>query len=104
LFASALSPNQIVGLVVGSGILTALTIVDFVASRIQGIGSDILSFMQLGASFSVFDLGALGVAESGHFADFSRGIFSVTDVVFYISITIVFLLLTVIILESRRWR
>ena len=104
LFASALSPNQIVGLVVGSGILTALTIVDFVASRIQGIGSDILSFMQLGASFSVFDLGALGVAESGHFADFARGIFSITDVVFYISVTIVFLLLTVIILESRRWR
>ena len=28
----------------------------------------------------------------------------ITDVVFYISVTIVFLLLTVIILESRRWR
>ena len=104
LFASALSPNQIVGLIVGSGILTSLTIIDFISTRVSGIGSEILSFLQLGASFSVFDLGSLGVSESGHFADFSRGIFSLIDVVFYISVTIVFLLLTIIILESRRWR
>ena len=42
--------------------------------------------------------------ESGHFADFSRGVFSLVDVVFYLSVTIVFLLLTIVILESRRWR
>ena len=104
LFASSLSPNQIVGLIVGSGILTSLTIIDFISDRVTGVGSDILSFLQLGASFSVFDLGSLGVAESGHFADFSRGVFSLVDVVFYLSVTIVFLLLTIVILESRRWR
>ena len=104
LFASSLSPNQIVGLIVGSGILTSLTIIDFISDRVTGLGSDILSFLQLGASFSVFDLGSLGVAESGHFADFSRGVFSLVDVVFYLSVTIVFLLLTIVILESRRWR
>ena len=79
-----------------------LTIIDFISDRVTGVGS--VSFLQLGASFSVFDLGSLGVAESGHFADFSRGVFSLVDVVFYLSVTIVFLLLTIVILESRRWR
>ena len=104
LFASALSPNQIVGLVVGAGLLTGLTIVDFVSDRVTGIGAQILDAMQLGASFSVFDLDSFGVAESGHFADFARGIFSVGDVVYYLSITAVFLMLTVVTLETRRWR
>ena len=104
LFASALSPNQIVGLVVGSGLLTGLTIIDFVSERVQGVGAEILDALQLGASFSVFDLDSFGVAEAGHFADFARGILSVGDVVYYLSITAVFLMLTVITLETRRWR
>ena len=104
LFASALSPNQIVGLVVGSGLLTGLTIIDFVSERVQGIGAEILDALQLGASFSVFDLDSFGVAEAGHFADFARGILSIGDVVYYLSITAVFLMLTVITLETRRWR
>ncbi len=104
LFASALSPNQIVGLVVGAGLLTGLTIIDFVSERVQGISAQILDAFQLGASFSVFDLGSFGVAESGHFADFARGVLSIQDVAFYISITAVFLMLTVIALETRRWR
>ncbi len=104
LFASALSPNQIVGLVVGAGLLTGLTIIDFVSERVQGIGAEILDSLQLGASFSVFDLDSFGVAEAGHFADFARGILSIGDVVYYLSITAVFLMLTVITLETRRWR
>ena len=104
LFASALSPNQIVGLVVGAGLLTGLTIIDFVSERVQGIGAEILDALQLGASFSVFDLDSFGVAEAGHFADFARGILSIGDVVYYLSITAVFLMLTVITLETRRWR
>lgn len=104
LFASALSPNQIVGLVVGAGLLTGLTIIDFVSERVTGVGAEILDALQLGASFSVFDLDSFGVAEAGHFADFARGILSVGDVVYYLSITAVFLMLTVIALETRRWR
>ncbi len=104
LFASALSSNQIVGLIVGSGILTALTIIDFVSVRLSGIGSQILDAFQLGASFSVFDLDSFGVAEGGHFADFARGIVSMTDIAYYLSLTAVFLLLTVLVLEARRWR
>ena len=104
LFSSALSSNQIVGLVVGSGILTALTIIDFISDRITGTAAKVLDSFQLGASFSVFDLDSLGVAEGGHFADFARGIISMTDIVYYISVTAIFLVLTTLVLESRRWR
>lgn len=104
LFASALSSNQIVGLIVGSGILTALTIIDFVSERLTGVASQILDSFQLGASFSVFDLDSFGVAQGGHFADFAKGIISVSDIAYYVSLTAVFLLLTVLVLEARRWR
>ena len=104
LFSSALSSNQIVGLVVGSGILTGLTIIDFISDRITGTAAKVLDSFQLGASFSVFDLDSLGVAEGGHFADFARGIISMTDIIYYISVTAIFLVLTTLVLESRRWR
>ena len=104
LFASSLSSNQIVGLVVGAGILTALTIIDFVSERVTGTAQEVLNGFQLGASFSVFDLNSFGVAQAGHFADFARGIISMGDIVYYLSITAVFWMLTVVVLEGRRLR
>ena len=104
LFASALSSNQIVGLIVGSGILVVLTIIDFVSERLTGLASQVLDGFQLGGSFSVFDLDSFGVASGGHFADFAKGIISVSDIAYYVSLTAVFLLLTVLVLEARRWR
>ena len=44
----ALSPNQIVGLVVGAGLLTGLTIIDFVSERVTGVASEVLDALQLG--------------------------------------------------------
>jgi ABC-2 type transport system permease protein len=104
LFASALSPNQLVGLIVGSGILTTLTILDFISERVGGRAAEVLDGLQIGGSFSVFDLNSLGVAEQGHFADFARGILSVPDIAYYVSMTGVFLVLTVLVLEVRRWK
>ena len=104
LMASALSGNQLVSLVVGAGLLTALTVSDFVADRLTGVAEQVVSNFQLGSSFSVFDTSSFGVVEGGHFADFARGIISVTDIAYYISMTAVFLFLTVVLLESRRWR
>jgi len=104
IFASSLSSNQLVSLVVGSGILTLLTFIDFVSERVSGVLGTILNEMQLGGSFSVFDTSSFGIAEKGHFADFARGIVSIYDIVFYISISIIFLLSTILILETRRWK
>ena len=104
LFASALSPNQIVGLIVGSGLLTGLTIIDFISDRVSGTAAEVLNGLQLGASFSVFDLDSFGVAEAGHFADFARGVISVSDIAYYVSVTTLFVFLTVMLLQIRRWR
>ncbi len=104
LFASSLSANQLVGLVVGAGILTALTIIDFISERVSGTAAQVLDGFQLGASFSVFDLNNFGVASGGHFADFSRGIISVGDIAYYISISALFLLMAIVSLEAKRWR
>jgi ABC-2 type transport system permease protein len=104
LMASALSGNQLVSLVVGAGLLTGLTVSNFVADRLTGAAEEIVSNFQLGSSFSVFDTSSFGVVEGGHFADFARGIISVTDIAYYVSITAVFLFITVVLLESRRWR
>lgn len=104
IFASSLSSNQLVSLVVGSGILTLLTFIDFMSSRVSGIAGNILEQLQLGGSFSVFDTNSFGIAESGHFADFAKGIVSVYDIIFYLSITIIFIISTILVLESRRWK
>ncbi|MFW6195475.1 MAG: ABC transporter permease [Chloroflexota bacterium] len=104
LMASALSSNQLVSLVVGAGILTGLTVIDFVSERLTGVAAEAVAYLQLGSSFSVFDQSTFGVVEGGHFADFARGILSVGDIVYYLSITAVFLLVTVMLLEARRWR
>ena len=84
--------------------MTGLSVIEFVSERFTGMVATILDNLQLGASFSVFDAGSFGVAESGHFADFARGIISTLDVIYYLSVSVIFLVLTVLILESRRWR
>ena len=38
-----------------------------------------------------------------HFSAFSQGLFSLSDLVFFISITLVVLVWTIIIIEKRRW-
>ena len=104
LMASVLTSNQLVALVVGAGILTAFTVVDFIAGRLTGIASEVVNGFQLGSSFTTFDVRDFGVAEGGHFADFARGVISIGDISSYVSITVVFLFLAVVFLEVKRWR
>jgi ABC-2 type transport system permease protein len=104
LMASALSGNQLVSLVVGAGLLTGLTVTDFISERLTGVAERVVSGMQLGSSFSVFDRSSFGLVEGGHFADFARGILSAGDILYYVSLTGVFLFLTTLLLQMRRWR
>ncbi len=104
LFASSLSSNQLVGLIVGVGILAALTLIELVASRVGGTAVAVLNSLELGASFSVFDLNSLGVSASGRFADFARGVISASDTAYYLSISAIFFLLAILSLEAKRWR
>jgi ABC-2 type transport system permease protein len=88
LLASSLTNNQIVALVVGLGILFVLSLADEVANRVGGVASTILS--QAGMT--------------AHLDDFTRGVVATNNIVYYVTVTAVFLFLTVRSLEARRWR
>ncbi len=88
LFASSLSPNQIVAAVVGFGILLLLTITQQAALQVKGAAATILTDLSI----------------TSHMEDFLRGILSTRDVVYYLSLLVLFLFLTIRLVESRRWR
>lgn len=88
LFASVMSNNQIVSFVVTTAIVGVFFIIDIAAGQLTGVASQILSQASLLA----------------HIDDFGRGVIDISNVVYYISFTVVFLFLTVVSLEMRRWR
>ncbi len=88
LLASSLTSNQIVALVVGFGILLALSVLDQASTLVDGVSSDVLSH----------------ASTTSHLGDFYRGIVDTKHIIYYVTVTAVFLFLTVRSLESRRWR
>lgn len=88
LAASSLSSNQIVSAVIGMAILLVLTFVDRIADLLSGIAEDVFN----------------GLSVDAHLLDFSRGVVDMANVVYFLSLTAVFLFITVRSLESRRWR
>ena len=86
--ASSFSSNQIVAAVVGMGILLTLGFVDRIGALVTGVAAEVLA----------------GVSMNAHFVDFTRGVIDTSHVVYYLSLTAVFLFLTVRSLETRRWR
>ena len=88
LMASSLSPNQIISAVVGTAVLLTLSFVDRIASSVSGIAADVLYALSINA----------------HFEDFSRGVIDTSHVIYYLSLIVMFLFLTVRSIETRRWR
>lgn len=88
LLGSSLSSNQIVAAVVGIAILLMLSFVNLIADIVTGIASEVFN----------------GMSMNEHIVDFSRGVIDTSSVVFFLSLTAVFLFLTIRSLETRRWR
>ena len=88
LLASSLTSNQIVAAVVSLGALVLLSFLEVAANQVTGLSSTIVAQMGL----------------TTHFDDFIRGVIDTSNVVYYISMTTVFLFLTIRSLEARRWR
>ena len=88
IFASSLTPNQIVSAVVAGGILFGLWFLGMVGSLIPEPLGEILSYFSL----------------SQHFPGFVRGVVDTRDVIYYLSVTAVFLFLSVRSIETERWR
>ena len=88
IFASSLTSNQIVSSVVASGMLFGLWFIGIFGNLIPQPLGQILSYFSL----------------SQHFPGFVRGIIDTRDVIYYISVTAIFLFLSVRSIETERWR
>ncbi len=90
-FASALTRSQIIAAMISFACGIGLFLLSFLAmtfSKESGWRTNLLAY--------------LGLTE--HMQDFSRGVVDTRPVVFYLSLTILFLFLTLKVVESRRWK
>ena len=87
-FASTVTSNQIVSVVLAGGILAALWLLGLVADLLPGGVGRVLTRLSLG----------------GYFDAFSRGIIDTQAVVYYLTVTILFLYGAVRAIDAGRWR
>ena len=87
IFASSLTSNQIVAAVVAGGILFALWFIGIAGNLAPGALGEVLSYISL----------------QNHFPDFVRGIISTRGIIYYLSVTALFLYLAIRSLETGRW-
>ena len=87
LFASSLTSNQIVAAVVAGGILFALWFAGMAADLIPEALGEVISYLSL----------------SSHFSSFTRGVIDTRGIIYYLSITALFLFLAIRSFESSRW-
>ncbi|NOU69957.1 ABC transporter permease subunit [Paenibacillus sp. LMG 31458] len=88
LFASSLSNNQMVAGISGFVILLLLWLLDWVSGSMTGKLKDYV------AQFSL----------TSHLTNLQKGVLHGGDILFYITLTAVFLVLCIQVLERKRWR
>ena len=87
LFASSVTSNQIVAAVIAGGILAILYFIGMAGNNITGAIGDTLSYISL----------------YYHFPAFTIGIIDTQAIVYYLSVTALFLFLTIRSIETSRW-
>ena len=88
IFASTVTSNQIVSVVLAGGILYGLWVIGLISDLVpEGLG-EVLSRLSL----------------SGYYDDFVRGIIDTQALVYYVSLTIFFLFAAIRSIEAGRWR
>jgi ABC-2 type transport system permease protein len=88
LFASSLSANQMVAGIVSFVLLLVLWLVDWLGDAFGGKLKDI---------FTQFSL-------NSRVANLQKGVLNGSDVLFYVTLAALFLLLSIQVLERKRWR
>ncbi len=89
LFASSLTNNQIVAFIVAVFL-----------SLIVYVGFDFIYSLDL---FGSVDLFVMSLGINAHYTSMSRGVIDTRDVIYFISLIGIFILLTRLSLESRKW-
>lgn len=95
LFVSSLTENPIVAAGGTAACFVFLMLVDFIATFLKAM--DLAFFRWLGAGIEKLNI-------FFWYDNFAVGIITLQDVVYYLSLTAVFLFLTARVLERRRWR
>ena len=88
MLTTTITSNQIVAGFVAMGIIAALSFVHFSSDLVGGIASVLINEIGL----------------QSHFEDFGRGVIDTKHIVYFLSVTAVFLFLAIRALEFRRWR
>jgi ABC-2 type transport system permease protein len=88
-FASSVAPDQVLAAILSGAIIVALVIAWLLARTVEGSLGDVIGYLDL------FDK---------HYRSFSRGVVKLSSVVYYVSLTYMFLLGTTAVLGARRWR
>lgn len=88
ILASTITSNQIVAMFVAAGIIAALSFVGYGSDVVEGFLSTLLS----------------EIGFEPHFRDFERGVIDTKHIVYFLSVTAVFLFLAIRALEFRRWK
>jgi ABC-2 type transport system permease protein len=86
-FASALTENQIISVVISFVSLLFIQLIDAVGNAAGGLISTVLHWFSLQSRYS----------------DFTAGQLSLASIVYYLSFIAVFLFLTIRVIEKRRW-
>jgi ABC-2 type transport system permease protein len=88
-FGSAISNSQVVAVVSAAAILVVMLLQWMLARVVEGPLGDVIGYLSL---------------HDKHFRPFMQGTISIKDIVFYVSVTVFFLLLARNSLEGRRWK
>jgi ABC-2 type transport system permease protein len=87
IFTSSLTSNQIVAAVVGGAILLGLWFLGYATAYVPKAVGDVIGYLSL----------------SNYFSDFTRGVIDTRGIIYYLSITALFLFLAIRSLENSRW-
>lgn len=87
IFASSLSENQLIAGVIGFSLLLLFWIISWLGDIFQGIAKTIVENLSLLQRFN----------------NFQNGVLSLNDMVFYLSVIIFFIFLTIMVVDKRRW-
>ena len=88
MLASSLTENQMIAAIISFAILLIFWLADAVAGQLGAPLRDIFRYLSI----------------TQHFQDFPRGVIDTTHVVFFLSLIVGCLVLTMLSLQSRRWR
>lgn len=89
LFGSAVARSQIIAAVTSGGLVVALLLFWLLGQITDPPIKDVTAYLAL---------------HGKHFLPFQQGVLNSRDVIYYLSLTYVFLLLTTHMLQARRWR